>query len=86
MKILFSEQAWSDYLYWQSTDKRMIKKINTLLKDIARHPNKGLGKPEMLKHDLAGLWSRRIDQEHRLVYQAGDKELKVYSCRFHYDN
>ena len=86
MKILFSEQAWSDYLYWQSTDKRMIKKINTLLKDIARHPNKGLGKPEVLKHDLAGLWSRRIDQEHRLVYKAGDEKLKVYSCRFHYDD
>lgn len=85
MKILFSEQAWSEYLNWQSTDKRMIRKINALLKDIARHPNKGLGKPEMLKHDLAGLWSRRIDQEHRLVYKAGDDELKVYSCRFHYE-
>ena len=85
MKILFSEQAWSEYLYWQSTDKRMIKKINTLLKDIVRHPNKDLGKPEMLKHDLAGLWSRRIDQEHRLVYKAGDEVLKVYSCFFHYD-
>jgi toxin YoeB len=85
MKILFSEQAWSEYLYWQSTDKRMIGKINALIKDITRHPHKGLGKPEMLKHDLAGLWSRRIDQEHRLVYKAGENELKIYSCRFHYN-
>lgn len=85
MKILFSEQAWTEYLYWQHTDKRMIRKINALLKDISRHPNTGIGKPEMLKHDLAGLWSRRMDQEHRLVYRATADKVRVYSCRYHYD-
>lgn len=84
MKIRFGEKAWAEYLYWQSADKRIARKINALLKDISRHPNTGLGKPEMLKHDLAGLWSRRIDQEHRLVYSFTDEELTIYSCRYHY--
>lgn len=85
MKILFSEQAWTEYLYWQQTNKRMIRKINALSKDISRHPNTGIGKPEMLKHDLASLWSRRIDHEHRLVYKVTTEEVRVYSYRFHYD-
>ena len=85
MKILFSEQAWTEYLYWQHTDKRMIRKINALIKDISRHPNTGIGKSEMLKHDLAGLWSRRIDHEHRLIYKANRDEVRIYSCRYHYD-
>ena len=85
MKILFSEQAWSEYLYWQQNDRRVIRKINALIKDISRHPNTGIGKPEMLKHDLAGLWSRRIDHEHRLIYKAAAKEVRIYSCRYHYD-
>jgi toxin YoeB len=85
MKFGFSERAWKDYLYWQSADGRMIRKINALLKDISRHPTSGLGKPEALKHDLAGFWSRRIDQEHRLVYRVAGDEIHVFSCRFHYD-
>ena len=85
MKIRFGEKAWAEYLRWQSTDRKMTGKINALLKDISRHPFTGLGKPEMLKHDLAGFWSRRIDQEHRLVYSVTDEEITVYGCRFHYD-
>jgi len=84
MKIRFSEKAWAEYLHCQSVDKKMAGKINVLLKDIRRHPNTGLGKPEMLKHDLAGMWSRRIDQEHRLVYSFTEDEITIYSCRYHY--
>ena len=85
MRILFEEKAWLEYQYWQDNDRRIVRKINALLKDTTRHPCSGLGKPEMLKHDLAGLWSRRIDHEHRLVYLVEDDKLIVYSCRFHYD-
>lgn len=85
MRILFEEKAWLEYQYWQDNDRRIVRKINALLKDTTRHPRSGLGKPEMLKHDLAGLWSRRIDHEHRLVYLVEDDKLIVYSCRFHYD-
>ena len=80
MEIVFIEKAWLEYQYWLDNDRRMIHKINALLKDIARHPHTGLGKPEMLKHDLAGFWSRRLDHEHRLVYRVKDEMLKVYSC------
>ena len=85
MIITFTEIAWEDYLYWQSIDKKVVKKINRLIKDIQRNPFDGIGKPEALKYDLAGFWSRRIDHEHRLVYQVTDKEILVYSCKFHYD-
>ena len=85
MKITFSKNAWEDYISWQSEDKRMLKKINELIKDIQRTPFEGMGKPEPLKYDLAGLWSRRIDREHRLVYQANEAEILIYSCRYHYD-
>ncbi len=85
MKITFSKNAWEDYLSWQKDDKKMLRKINDLIKDIQQTPYDGLGKPEPLKFDLAGYWSRRIDQEHRLVYQFQDGELLVYSCRYHYD-
>lgn len=85
MKITFSKNAWEDYLSWQKDDKKMLRKINDLIKDIQRTPYDGLGKPEPLKFDLTGYWSRRIDQEHRLVYQFQDGELLVYSCRYHYD-
>lgn len=85
MELLFREKAWVEYQYWLVNDRRMIRKINALLKDISRHPHTGLGKPEMLKHDLAGLWSRRMDHEHRLVYRVNEDRLMVYSCRFHYD-
>ena len=85
MVLTFTENAWEDYLYWQKTNKKLVKKINELIKDIKRSPFDGIGKPEPLKYDLAGLWSRRIDHEHRLVYQVVDNELKIYACRFHYD-
>ena len=85
MKITFSKNAWEDYVSWQADDKKMLKKINELIKDISRTPFEGIGKPEPLKYDLAGFWSRRIDREHRLVYQYIDGEVLIYSCRYHYD-
>ena len=85
MRIIFSQNSWEDYVSWQSEDKNMLKKINELIKDIQRTPYKGLGKPEPLKYDLAGFWSRRIDREHRLVYQVREKEILIHSCKYHYD-
>ena len=85
MKITFSQNAWEDYISWQSEDKRILKKINGLIKEIQRNPYEGIGKPEPLKYDLSGLWSRRIDRDHRLVYQVVKNELFIYSCRYHYD-
>ena len=84
MKLIFGEQSWSDYLYWQSADKRTLKKINALLQDIKRNPFDGIGKPEPLKHEMAGTWSRRITQEHRLVYEIFEESILVVSCRYHY--
>lgn len=85
MRITFSQNSWEDYNSWQAEDKKMLKKINELIKDIQRTPYTGLGKPEPLKYDLAGFWSRRIDREHRLVYQVIGNEILIYSCRYHYD-
>ena len=85
MRIVFSEIAWEDYTSWQLEDKKMVKKINDLIKAIKTNPFDGIGKPEPLKYDLAGFWSRRIDREHRLVYQIQDKNLLIYSCKYHYD-
>ena len=85
MRLIFSKNSWEDYISWQAEDKKMLKKINNLIKDIQRSPHEGLGKPEPLKYDLTGLWSRRIDREHRLVYQVSGEDLLIYSCRFHYD-
>ena len=85
MNITFSKNAWDDCLSWQKEDKKNLKKINELIKDIRRTPFEGIGKPEPLKYDLSGLWSRRIDREHRLVYKVESDELFIYSCRFHYD-
>ena len=84
-RIIFSLNSWEDYESWQSENKNMLRKINALIKDIQRTPYKGLGKPEPLKFDLAGFWSRRIDKEHRLVYQVIGDEILIYSCRYHYD-
>lgn len=84
-RIIFSKNAWEDYMSWQSEDKKILKKINDLIKDIQRSPYEGMGKPEPLKYDLTGLWSRRIDREHRLVNQANENEIVIYSCRYHYD-
>ena len=85
MGLTFTENAWEDYLYWQKTDKKMVQKINELIKSIQRTPFEGIGKPEPLKFDLGGYWSRRIDREHRLVYQVVENELLVIGCRYHYD-
>jgi toxin YoeB len=84
MKIIFSDQAWEDYLYWQSTDKSLVKRINLLIKDISRSPFEGVGKPEPLKHALAGFWSRRINDEHRIVYQIQGGSLLLAQLRYHY--
>ena len=85
MKFVFVEESWEDYLYWQKTDKKMLQKINALLKDISRTPFSGIGKPEALKHKYRGFWSRRIDQEHRLIYKIHEDEFQILKCRFHYD-
>ncbi|MDB4999384.1 MAG: yoeB 1 [Mucilaginibacter sp.] len=84
MKIIFLDQAWEDYLYWQSTDKATLKKINSLVKEIERMPFEGSGKPEPLKHNLAGWWSRRITLEHRLVYKIDNEAVVILQCRYHY--
>jgi toxin YoeB len=84
MQIKFATTAWEDYLYWQSTDRVMLKRINQLIKDSARHPFTGLGKPEPLKHQLSGFWSRRIDSQHRLVYTVEGDVNMIAQCRDHY--
>ena len=84
MNLLFSPQAWEDYLYWQQTDKKLVRRINDLLKDIARSHYDGIGKPEPLKHALAGFWSRRITDEHRLVYRIKGQTIEIVQLRYHY--
>ena len=84
-RIIFSKNAWDDYTSWQDEDKKMLRRINALIKDIQSNPTERIGKPEPLKYDLAGLWSRRIDREHRLVYQVVGSDLLIYSCRYHCD-
>ena len=84
MNVSFTEIAWEDYTYWQQNDKKLAKKINELIKDIKRTPIEGIGKPEGLKYDLAGKWSRRINDEHRLIYQVEGNNLIIYACRYHY--
>lgn len=84
MKLIFSEQAWEDYLYWQSQDAKLVARINGLIKECARTPFQGTGKPEPLRGPLAGWWSRRITQEHRLVYRATEDGLLIAQCRYHY--
>ena len=85
MKYIFVDESWEDYLYWQKTDKKLMLKINELLKDISRTPFSGIGKPEPLKHKFKGFWSRRIDGEHRLIYQVKEYAILIAKCRFHYD-
>lgn len=84
-KVVFTEQGWDDYLYWQETDKKMLKRINLLLRDIGRTPYDGIGKPEGLRGDLSGFWSRRINDTHRLVYRMQGDSIEVLQCRGHYD-
>jgi toxin YoeB len=85
MNILFSNDGWGDYLHWQQTDKKMLKKVNDLLKDISRSSHSGIGKPEQLKHALSGYWSRRITDEHRLIYKVDGDTIKIAQARYHYE-
>ncbi len=85
MRFIFVDESWEDYLHWQQTDRKMLKRINELLKDISRTPFTGLGKPEPLKHRYKGFWSRRIDSEHRLIYHVRGEDILIAKCRFHYD-
>ena len=84
MKLVFADQAWEDYLYWQKQDRRMVERINKLIRETRREPFAGVGKPEALKHALAGFWSRRITDEHRMVYRVEDNALLTAQLRFHY--
>lgn len=84
MKIVWDESAWEDYLWWQQQDRKILKRINLLIKDIARNGHEGIGKPEALKHDWSGFWSRRITDEHRLIYAITDSSILIASCRYHY--
>jgi toxin YoeB len=84
MKILWTDVAWEDYSYWVARNKKILERINKLIKDIEHNPCTGIGKPEPLKFDLHGKWSRRIDSEHRLVYEVSNKKIVIYSCRYHY--
>jgi toxin YoeB len=84
MKLIFSEHAWDDYLYWQRLDKKLVKRINLLIQDIQRSPFEGIGKPEPLKHALSGYWSRRIDDEHRFVYKVETDSILIAQLRHHY--
>lgn len=84
MKLVFSDEAWEDYLYWQKQDRKMVERINKLVQEVKRDPFSGVGKPEPLKHALAGFWSRRITDEHRMVYRVEGDSLQIAQLRYHY--
>ncbi|MCB1985899.1 MAG: Txe/YoeB family addiction module toxin [Burkholderiales bacterium] len=84
MNLIFASHAWDDYLYWQKTDKKTSQRINLLIKDIRRNPFEGIGKPEPLKHALSGYWSRRINDEHRIVYKMNSESIYIAQLRYHY--
>ena len=84
MNLTFAPKAWDSYLYWQKTDKAIVKRINALIKDIQRNPFEGIGKPEPLKHALSGFWSRRINDEHRIVYKVTEDDILIAQLRYHY--
>jgi len=84
VRLIFSEHGWEDYLYWQQTDRKMLLRINALIKEIQRQPFQGIGKPEPLRHGLAGYWSRRINDEHRMVYKMAEDALLIAQLRYHY--
>jgi toxin YoeB len=86
MRLLWEERAWEDYLYWQTQDKKTLKKVNTLIKDIQRNPFEGIGKPEALKKNLSGLWSRRIDDTNRIVYYQQGETIYIIACKGHYED
>ena len=85
MKYVFVDESWEDYVFWQETDKKIVRRINELLKDISRNPFSGIGKPEPLKYKYKGFWSRRINEEHRLIYQVHENEILIAKCGYHYD-
>lgn len=84
MKLIWENTAWEDYLYWQKIDKRILKRVNELIKSIKRTPFEGIGDPEPLKNDFSGYWSRRVDLQHRLVYHVSGGYIAIIQCRFHY--
>lgn len=84
MRLVWDSNAWEDYLWWQTQDRRVLKRINLLIQDVVRNGNEGIGKPEALKHDFAGYWSRRITDEHRLVYRVLEDEVRIAASRYHY--
>lgn len=84
MKLIFAEQAWEDYLYWQKTDRKILARINNIIQEIRREPFSGIGKPEPLRHALAGYWSRRVNDEHRIIYKIQDNSVLLAQLRFHY--
>jgi toxin YoeB len=84
VKLIFSDEAWDDYLYWQKQDRKMVERINKLIQEVKREPFSGLGKPEPLKHALSGFWSRRITDEHRMVYRVEGAALLLVQLRYHY--
>ena len=84
MRLVWDENAWEDYLWSQQHDPKVLKRINQLVRDVQRHGNEGIGKPEPLKHDFAGYWSRRITDEHRLVHKVAGDEVRIAACRYHY--
>jgi len=86
MKKLWTDQGWDDYLYWQTQDKRTLKRVNKLIKDIERNPFDGIGEPEPLKYNLSGWWSRRIDEKNRIVYRIVDENIEIAQCKGHYEN
>ena len=85
MKLVFSERACEDYLHWQATDRARLQRVNRLIKDIVRSPFEGIGHPEPLRHELAGLWSRRVDREHRMVYFVRNNAVQIVQARYHYE-
>lgn len=84
MKLSWADEAWEDYLYWQVTDKKLLKRINALIKDTKRQPFEGIGDPEPLRYNWTGYWSRRINREHRFIYKVKNDELLIAQCRYHY--
>ncbi|MCD6295515.1 MAG: Txe/YoeB family addiction module toxin [Deltaproteobacteria bacterium] len=84
MKLIFSHHAWDDYIFWQKTDKKILRRINTLIKDTKRNPFEGIGKPELLKHALSGYCSRRITDEHRMIYKVSEYAIEIAQLRYHY--
>ena len=84
MRLVFSQEAWDDYLHWQKTDRKLLNRVNLLIREALRSPFEGIGKPEPLKHGLAGYWSRRINDEHRLVYRVESESVMIAQCRYHY--